>query len=63
VPGYKGIVGNKTANLLSKPGADTPLVGPECTCSIYDGTVRGALRDWRSIKHLVMQSSLFWDLH
>jgi hypothetical protein len=46
VPGYEGIAGIKTANLLSRTGYEHSLIGPESACGISVGVAKKAVRDW-----------------
>jgi hypothetical protein len=51
VPEPKGIVSNKTVDLLARQGL-TPFIGSEPACSISDRALRETSRDWRFKKHL-----------
>jgi hypothetical protein len=46
VPEHEGIVGNETANQLTKTGSEHPFIGPEPACSISVGFAKKAVRDW-----------------
>jgi hypothetical protein len=49
VPGHEGIVGNETADQLSKTGSEHPFIGPEPACGISVGVAKKAVRDWTII--------------
>jgi hypothetical protein len=51
VPGHEGIVGNETADQLTRAGSDHPLIGPEPACAISIGVAKKVIRDWMSRKH------------
>jgi hypothetical protein len=46
VLGYEGIIGNGTANELTKLGPECPFIKPEAACSISVGVAKEAARDW-----------------
>jgi hypothetical protein len=51
VPGHEGIVGNETADQLSRTGSEHPLTGPEPACSISIGGAKKAVTDWTNRNH------------
>jgi hypothetical protein len=51
VPGYEGIVGNKTADQLAKFGSKCPFIGPEPACGISVEVAKKAVRDWTNRDH------------
>jgi hypothetical protein len=51
VPGHEGIVGNETADQLTRTGSEHPFIGPEPACGISIGVAKRAVRDWTNSNH------------
>jgi hypothetical protein len=52
VPAHKGIAVYGTHDLMVKQEAEISFLGPEPAYCIPSRAVKGAVRDWRSRKHL-----------
>jgi hypothetical protein len=51
VPGYEGIAGNETADLLARTGSEHQFTGAEPACSISIGVAKRAVRDRMNRNH------------
>ena len=51
VPGYRGILGNETANNLAKEGSMGPFIGPEPRFGLSYGYIQEAIMKWTCKKH------------
>jgi hypothetical protein len=51
VPGNEGIVGNETADQLTKLGSECLFIGRESACGISVGAAKKGARDWTNGDH------------
>jgi hypothetical protein len=58
VLGHGAIVGNETADQLSRTGSEHPFIGPEPACGISVGVAKKAVGDWTSRKQKEYWESL-----
>jgi hypothetical protein len=52
VPGHESIVGNETADQLTRTGSENPFIGSEAACGISVGVAKKAVRDWTNRNHI-----------
>jgi hypothetical protein len=58
VPGQEGIVGNETADQLTRMGSEHPFIRPEPACGISVGDAKKVVKDWTNINHKVYWESV-----